>query len=133
MAASAQKPYLTRAESELMQLLWKHGPSTVQQLLERLGREVAYTTVLTTVRILEQKGYASHEANPDGGRAHVYKAAVAETKERKRHVRDLVDRLFGGSTQGLVSGLIDDESLSRDELHELKKRIDEKLKKKERS
>ena len=130
----AAKPYLTRAESELMQLLWKHGPSTVQQLLERLDREVAYTTVLTTVRILEQKGYAAHEPNPDGGRAHVYRAAVAETKERKRHVRDLVDRLFGGSTQGLVAGLIDDEALSRDELEALKKRIDDKLgaKKKER-
>lgn len=127
------KPYLTRAESELMQLLWRHGPSTVQQLLERLGREVAYTTVLTTVRILEQKGYAKHEPNPEGGRAHVYKAAVAETKVRRRHVADLVDRLFGGSTQGLVTGLIDDESLSRDDLEELKRRIDEKLKKKERT
>lgn len=129
----ATKPYMTRAESELMQLLWKHGPSTVQQLLEKMEREVAYTTVLTMVKILEQKGYAKREANPDGGRAHVYTAAVAETKERKRHVRDLVERLFGGSTTGLVSGLIDDESLSRDDLEELKKRIDEKLKKKERS
>lgn len=127
------KPYLTRAESELMQLLWKHGACTVQQLLEGLGREVAYTTVLTTVRILEQKGYVKHEPNPDGGRAHVYKPAVAETRVRKRHVADLVDRLFGGKPQGLVAGLIEDESLSRDELEELKKRIDEKLKKKERS
>lgn len=129
----ATKSYLTRAESELMQLLWRHGPSTVQQLLERLDRKVAYTTVLTTVRILEQKGYAKHEANPEGGRAHLYTAAVAETKERKRHVRDLVERLFGGSTKGLVSGLIEDEALSREELQDLKKRIDEKLKTRERS
>lgn len=129
----ATKSYLTRAESELMQLLWRHGPSTVQQLLERLDRKVAYTTVLTTVRILEQKGYAKHEPNPEGGRAHLYAAAVAETKERKRHVRDLVERLFAGSTTGLVSGLIEDEALSREELQELKKRIDEKLKNKERS
>lgn len=127
--AAQSRPYLTRAESELMQLLWKRGPSTVQQLLEGLDREVAYTTVLTTVRILEQKGYVNHAPNPEGGRAHVYTPAVEESKTRKRHVRDLVDRLFGGSTRGLVSGLLEDEELSRDELEALRREIDAKLKK----
>lgn len=129
---ATDKPYLTRAESELMQLLWKRGPSTVQQLLEGLGRDVAYTTVLTTVRILEQKGYVTHAPNPEGGRAHVYSPAVEESKTRRRHVRDLVDRLFGGKTGGLVQGLLEDEELSRDELELLRKQIDQKLKKKER-
>jgi BlaI family penicillinase repressor len=53
-------PLLTRAESDLMRLLWTHGPLTVQSLTERLERQVAYNTVLTLVRILEQKGYVAH-------------------------------------------------------------------------
>ena len=120
-------PILTRAESQLMQLLWLHGPCTIHELVEAQGHKFAYTTVLTLVRILEQKGYVSHERHPDGGKAHVYRAAVERAKARTRHVLDLVERLFGGRTQDLVVGLIDDQKLDRVELESLRKRIDEQL------
>jgi len=120
--------YLTRAESELMRLLWDQGPLTVTQLQERLERTVAYTTVLTLVRILEKKGYASHSADPEGGRAHLFRAAVAESTSRKRHLKDMVERLFGGRAESLATGLLDDELLSREELEALRHQIDLKLK-----
>ena len=123
----APSTFLTRAESELMRLLWDHGELTVTQLQERLERTVAYTTVLTLVRILEKKGYVAHSTDPMGRRAHVFRAAVAETTSRKRHLKDLVERLFGGRAESLASGLIDDELLDRDELEALRKQIDLKL------
>lgn len=121
------RTYLTRAESELMRLLWVHGPLTVTQLMGRLDRTVAYTTVLTLVRILEKKGYVAHSADPTGGRAHVFRAAVAERTSRKRHLKDMVERLFGGRAESLATGLIDDELLSRDDLEALRRHIDLKL------
>ncbi|MFZ5468274.1 MAG: BlaI/MecI/CopY family transcriptional regulator [Myxococcota bacterium] len=127
MARRKNLPLLTRAETEVMRLLWQHGPSTVQQLMERMERQVAYTTVLTIVRILEQKGYIAHAPHPQGGRAHLYRAAVEDSGVRRRHVRDLVDRLFGGRADGLVVGLIEDEALTRDELEGLRARIDQVL------
>lgn len=120
--------YLTRAESELMRLLWASGPLTVSQLQDRLERTVAYTTVLTLVRILEKKGYVLHSVDPDGGRAHVFRAAVAENTSRKRHLKDMVERLFGGRAESLATGLIDDELLGREALEALRQQIDLKLK-----
>ncbi|MGC4121725.1 MAG: BlaI/MecI/CopY family transcriptional regulator [Myxococcales bacterium] len=120
-------PVLTRAESEVMQALWHLGEATVQQVLEKLGKDLAYTTVLTLVRILEQKGYVTHGPHPAGGKAHLFKPAVEPQKARRMHARDLIDRLFGGSPQTLVAGLIEDEALSREELQALRERIDQQL------
>jgi predicted transcriptional regulator len=120
-------PVLTRAESEVMQALWDLGQGTVQQVLDRLGRDLAYTTVLTVVRILEQKGYLSHVPHPDGGRAHLFRPTVEPAKARRRHVRDLVDRLFGGHPETLVAGLLEDEALSREDLEALRLKIDSQL------
>lgn len=120
-------PFLTRSESELLALLWK-GPATVAQLQEQVKREVAYTTVLTLIRILEKKGYVRHSAHPGGGRAHLYEAAVTEDKVRRHHLRDFVDRLFGGRLEALVAGLLDDEALDPEELEALRARIDARLK-----
>jgi predicted transcriptional regulator len=94
---------------------------------QHVEREVAYTTALTLVRILEQKGYVDHAPHPDGGRAHVYRALVPREGARKRHVKDLVDRLFGGRSDSLVLGLLDDDVLGEAELAELRKQIDQKL------
>ncbi|HCF57029.1 MAG TPA: MarR family transcriptional regulator [Myxococcales bacterium] len=126
-AKKAELPVLTRAESEVLQALWTLGEGTVQQLLEQMGKQVAYTTVLTLVRILEQKGYVDHIANPAGGRAHLFRPKVDSAKARRRHVRDLVDRLFGGQAESLVARLIEDESLSREDLETLREKIDERL------
>ncbi|HEY3447411.1 MAG TPA: BlaI/MecI/CopY family transcriptional regulator [Myxococcales bacterium] len=123
----ANLPVLTRAESEVMQALWNLGEGTVQQILERLGKDLAYTTILTLVRILEQKGYVAHGPHPSGGKAHLFRPAVEPGKARRLHARDLIDRLFGGSTETLVNGLLEDEALTRDELEALRERIDERL------
>lgn len=120
-------PILTRAESEVMAALWKHGRLTVHALVEALERPVAYTTALTLLRILQQKGYAKHEPDPDGGRAYVYLPAVAADKARRSHVRDLVDRLFNGRPEELVTGLLEDERLSRAQLQLLREQIERSL------
>ncbi|HMJ50808.1 MAG TPA: BlaI/MecI/CopY family transcriptional regulator [Polyangiaceae bacterium] len=119
---------LTRAESEIMRVLWDRDGATVHEVVEGLPRAVAYTTALTILRILEQKGYVRHEPNPAGGRAHVYRPAVAASKTRQLHVRDLIDRLFGGRSDQLVVGLLDDENLTRAELERLRSAIEARLK-----
>jgi predicted transcriptional regulator len=100
----------------------------VHEVVEHLPRAVAYTTALTLLRILEQKGYVKHEPHPSGGRAHLYRPVVAAGKTRMLHVRDLVDRLFGGRSDQLVVGLLDDESLTRPELERLRSAIESRLK-----
>ena len=129
MARGSKKelPILTRVESELMRVLWEKGSATVHDVVEALPRTVAYTSALTILRILETKGYVGHEPHPDGGRAHLYKPIVPAEKARRQHLRDLVDRLFGGSPEELVVGLLDDEQLSKKDLERLREAIDERL------
>ena len=92
-----------------------------------MPRPVAYTSALTVLRILEKKGYVQHSPHPDGGRAHVYQALVPAENARRQHVRDLVERLFGGQSEALLVGLIDNEPMSRAELERLRTLIDERL------
>lgn len=120
-------PILTRAESEVMAALWQHQRLTVHALLEAVERPIAYTTALTLLRILEQKGYVKHEPDPEGGRAFVYLPAVAAEKARRNHVRDLIDRLFDGRPEQLVTGLLEDEQLSRSQLEALRGSIERSL------
>ena len=120
-------PILTRAESEVMATLWQRQRLTVHELVEAMDRPVAYTTALTLLRILEQKGYVKHEPDPQGGRAYVYLPAVAASKARRSHVRDLVDRLFDGRPEELVTGLLEDERLSRKQLERLQEQIERSL------
>ena len=77
-----------------MQVLWEHGPSVVTEVKDKLHDELAYTTVLTILRTLEQKGYVKHE---EEGRVHRYGAAVKETAARKSALRHLTGKLFKGS------------------------------------
>jgi predicted transcriptional regulator len=127
MARPTEPPILTRAESEIMGVLWRLEGATVHEVVAGMARPVAYTSVLTVLRILEKKGYVQHEPHPEGGRAHVYKPLVQATKARRHHVRDLVDRLFGGQSQELVVGLLEDEKWSKTELERLREVIDSRL------
>jgi BlaI family penicillinase repressor len=120
-------PLLTRAETEIMRVLWSKGAGTVHDVAEGLARPLAYTTVLTMLRVLEQKGYVAHEPSPDGGRAHVYRPRASEDGVRKSHMRDFVDRLFGGRADELMIGLLRDERFSRADLENLRSEIDLKL------
>lgn len=124
---ATEPPILTRAESEIMAVLWRTGGATVHDVVEALQRDVAYTSVLTVLRILERKGYVQHELHPDGGRAHVYKPLVQAVAARRHHVRDLVDRLFGGQSDELVVGLLEQEKWSKPDLERLRELIDSRL------
>jgi predicted transcriptional regulator len=120
-------PILTRVESEVMSILWRGSGATVHEVIAQMSRPVAYTSALTVLRILEKKGYVQHSSHPDGSRAHVYQALVPAENARRQHVRDLVERLFGGHSEALLVGLIDDEPISRAELERLRTLIDERL------
>jgi predicted transcriptional regulator len=110
-----------------MRVLWDKQLATVHEVVAALSRTLAYTTTLTVLRILEKKGYVAHQAHPDGGRAHVYRPLVAAPLARRRHVRDLVDRLFGGRSAQLVVGLLEEEALTSEELKRMQALIESRL------
>ena len=110
---------LTEAEIRIMQVLWHKGPGTVQQILDVLpgNPSLAYNTVLTTLRILEQKGYVRHRAL---GRAFIYRAAVARGEAQRDVLNHVVSRFFGGSPRDLMLNLIESEQIDDAELERLR-------------
>ena len=110
---------LTEAELRLMKILWRRGESAVTDLVTALpeGEPLAYNSVLTTVRILEQKGYVEHRQE---GRAFVYRPSVAEDEASRTEVRNVLGRFFGNSREQLVLSLLGDEEISAEELERLK-------------
>jgi BlaI family penicillinase repressor len=110
-------PELTRAEEQLMQLLWQRGPSLVKDLREALPAPLpALTTVSTIVRILEQKGFVGYEPV---GRGYRYHALVAQDDYRRFSLRKLLRGYFGGSFSQLVSFFAQDENLDATQLDAL--------------
>ncbi len=99
-----------------MQVLWEHGASTVSEVKDRLDPDLAYTTVLTILRTLESKGHVDHE---EEGKAHRYRATVTESAARTSALAKLVDRVFGGSAELLMTQLVDDRRLSAAEVKRL--------------
>ncbi len=115
---------LTEAELRLMKILWTRGESGVSDLVAAMpdGEALAYNSVLTTVRILEQKGYVEHRQE---GRAFVYWPCVAEHEASRSEVRHVLSRFFGNSRERLLLSLLGDEEISTDELQRLKQAISE--------
>jgi len=113
---------LTEAELRLMKILWRRGESAVTDLVAALpeGEPLAYNSVLTTIRILEQKGYVAHRQE---GRAFVYRPAVAEDEASRSEVRNVLGRFFGNSREQLVLSLLGDEGISTEDLQRLKDAI----------
>ena len=113
---------LTQAELRLMKVLWTRGESSVADLAAACQDEapLAYTSVLTTVRILEQKGYAIHRQE---GRAFLYSPAVAEHEAGRSEVRNVLQRFFGNSRERLLLSLLGDGDISPEELRRLKETI----------
>ena len=103
---------LTEAELRLMEVLWDKGPATVQHVLEDLPEKtpLAYNSVLTTIRILEKKGYVKHIKD---GRAHVYTPLVARQEATRSEIRRLVSRFFGNSHELLVLNILEDQKRGR--------------------
>jgi predicted transcriptional regulator len=113
---------LTEAELRLMKILWLRGESVVSDLVAAMpeGEELAYNSVLTTVRILEQKGYVDHRQE---GRAFVYRPCVAEHEAGRSEVRHVLSRFFGNSRERLLLSLLGDEEISPEELLRLRDAI----------
>jgi BlaI family transcriptional regulator, penicillinase repressor len=120
----AKSPGLTDAELRLMEVVWKKGVATVADVVEGITSDppLAYSTVLTTLRILENKGYLVHSKQ---GRAFVYKAAVERAAARDNAIRHLLRRFFDGSPELLLLNLLDSKEVSAKELARLRKRIEE--------
>jgi len=113
---------LTEAELRLMKILWRRGESAVTDLVSAMpdGETLAYNSVLTTVRILEQKGYVEHRQE---GRAFIYWPCVAEQEASKSEVRHVLSRFFGNSREQLLLSLLGDDEISAEELKRLKDAI----------
>jgi BlaI family transcriptional regulator, penicillinase repressor len=109
---------LTEAELRLMEVLWEKGPATVHHILGALPPQpaLAYNSVLTTIRILEKKGYVQHVKD---GRAHVYMPLVGRQEASRFEIRNLLNRFFNNSHELLVLNLIEDKSIDADELKRL--------------
>ncbi len=112
---------LTPLELRLMQVLWRDGPATVAEVRDRLpDPKLAYTTVQTMLNILERKGKLQRELQ---GRAFLYKPTLSEARALGHAVRDLVDRMFGGSGEDLVLNLLQTRQLDPARLDSLASRL----------
>ena len=116
----AKKPALTALELRIMQVIWKRGASNVSEVQAELDPPLAYTTVQTMLNILERKGRLKRELQ---GRAYVYQARVTEQKALGQGVRDLIDRMFGGSSEALVMSLLRNGEIDTSKLAELTERF----------
>jgi BlaI family transcriptional regulator, penicillinase repressor len=114
----------TDRELDLMAVLWERGPSTVAEVRERLDDELAYTTVLTILRTLEQKGHVGHE---EEGKAHRYFARVDREAAGESALRHMVAKLFAGSPALLLTQLVSDDKLSAAEIKRMRKLLKKRL------
>ena len=117
----------TDRELDVMSVLWDVGPATVAQVRERIADDLAYTTVLTVLRTLEQKGYVGHT---EDGRAHRYKPLVKREVAGRTALRRLVEKVFDGSPELLLTQLVSDKNLSDEELRRLRKLLADRLREK---
>ena len=117
----------TDRELDVMNVLWDAGSATVAEVRERITDDLAYTTVLTILRTLEQKGYVSHT---EDGRAHRYKPLVKREVAGRTALRRLMDKVFDGSPELLLTQLVSEENLSDEELRRLRKLLAGRLREK---
>jgi predicted transcriptional regulator len=113
----------TDRELDIMGVLWSRGPSTVAEVQEALEDDLAYNTVLTMLKIMEEKGYVSR--SPEG-RAHRYAAEVKHEEAGESALERVTERLFGGSAEKLLLRLVDTE-LDPDELRRMRDLLDRRL------
>lgn len=113
-----RKSVLTEQELELMKIVWQRESVTVRDVYESLleHRKIAYTTVMTMMGILQDKGYVTRE---EGEKAHVYRAAQPKQQVVTHMVSDFVERVFNGSAKPLLLNLVESEKLSAKELDEI--------------
>jgi predicted transcriptional regulator len=122
MAGRPAKNGLTRLELKIMQVIWRLGASTVGDVQNELEPALAYTTVQTMLNILDRKGKLERELQ---GRAYVYRAKVSEEKVVGQGLRDMIDRMFGGSSEELVMSLLKSRQIDAKRLAKLTEKFKE--------
>jgi predicted transcriptional regulator len=126
MGKTPNKFGLTKLELRIMQVIWKGGPCTVSAVQEKLEPPLAYTTVQTVLNILERKGKLKRELR---GRAYIYSATITEAKALGQGLRDLIDRMFGGSSEELVMSLLKNGQIDAKQLAQVTDRFNQKARK----
>jgi len=123
-----QSATLTGAELRIMDVLWQRGSGTVQQVLDALPPTpaLAYNSVLTTVRVLEKKGFVKHIKD---GRAHVYAPLIEQKDAKRSEIRHLVSRFFKNSHEQLVLNILEERGLDPEELNRLRQMLERSEKK----
>jgi BlaI family transcriptional regulator, penicillinase repressor len=116
-----EKETLTKLELQIMQVIWKLGSSNVSAVQAGLEQELAYTTVQTMLNILHRKGKLKRKLK---GRAYEYSATVTEANASGHAIRDLIDRMFGGSSEELVMSLIKTRQIDPKKIIELTRRLE---------
>ncbi|HZZ16738.1 MAG TPA: BlaI/MecI/CopY family transcriptional regulator [Candidatus Sulfotelmatobacter sp.] len=116
-----QSVTLTEAELRIMDVLWRKGSSTVQQVVDWLPFALAYNSVLTTIRTLEKKGHIKHVKD---GRAHVYEPVIGREEATRSEIRHLVSRFFRNSHEALVLNILQDEAINAGELKRLREMLE---------
>lgn len=114
----------TDRELDIMLVLWERGPSTVSEVREHLEDRLAYNTVLTMLRILEEKGYVTHE---EEGRAYRFSPLVAREEAGASALRRLVRRLFHGSHALLLTQLVQERDVPEEELRQMRELLEKEL------
>ncbi|WP_338868922.1 BlaI/MecI/CopY family transcriptional regulator [Myxococcus stipitatus] len=116
----------SEVELAILGVLWKRGPSTVRDVHEALGREdgkgAGYTTTLKQLQVMAAKGLVSRD---ESARSHVYAASVAEARTKRQLVKDLLDRVFGGSSGALAVQALSLKPASKEEMEDLRRLLDE--------
>ncbi len=120
MPRTPKSSRLTALELRIMQVIWNRGASTVAEVQGELHPPLAYTTVQTMLNILARKGKLSRRLD---GRAYIYTARVSQARALGQGVRDLIDRMFGGSSEALVMSLLHNRQIDPERLAELTERF----------
>ena len=118
-------PRFTDRELDVMAVLWDRGEATVAEVQERLPDELAYTTVLTVLRTLEEKGHVGHRSGE--GRAYRYHALVEREAAGSTALDGLLDRVFGGSAELLLTHLVSQRGLTTEQLETMRQLLNERI------
>jgi BlaI family transcriptional regulator, penicillinase repressor len=118
---------LTEAELRIMNVLWSRGSGTVQEVLDSITTKpaLAYNSVLTTIRVLEGKGYLKHVKE---GRLHIYMPLVGKNEVKRFEIKHLVSRFFKNSHEDLILNILEDDSISSEELKRLRQLLEKDAK-----
>lgn len=111
----------TESELEILNIVWRRGPLPVRDVRDALDRPLAYTSVMTVMNIMVDKGYLARRK--DGG-SFVYRARIGKKATTRRMLGDLVDRAFDGSPAAVMINLLESADLDRDEIEKLRKLLD---------